>query len=338
MSKLFIDENPGCVDDYYFISVVKDFKIEICDYFKININSFNVSLDNIQILNELSGCNSHVCLLNFYDKENNKLSKFCLKHSFGSDKESCLKNERDILKLLNLFDINSPKVIGFRSSVDRFTPCILMEFIQGHSVDKFKPSLNQVDLVIDKIIEHQLVIRNNLITPYSFISDRDLGAYIDFEMKVKTILASNIPNFTVHSSLGFLNDYLNDAKIIRERVVVTDRSAENIIFNNYNEVTLIDFSTLRVGTKFDNIIQFIDDPRTVLPVDKNILLKQLFNKFNFSKDEIKYYYVASIYTNLLQGIYTYSKNPKIAIDYIKNANLSFEKLINKKSVLIVINH
>lgn len=323
--------------DNFFFNVLKSFKLEICEYLKLNENSADLLLDNLEVKEELSGCNNYICLLGFYNSRDNRYGSFCLKHCLSTEKELQLKKEVHVLRLLNSHNFKCPRVIGYKSSIDRFTPCILMECVSGLSLNKIKLSLTQVHLVIDKIVEHQLIIRNNLITLSSFISEDDFGEYIDYELKIKKYLENSNTGFGICNSLGFLNKYLNNKKVIDERVVVTDRSAENIILNDCEEIAFIDFSTLRIGTKFDNIIQFIDDPRISLPIDKELLVKKLFTKFGFSEIEIKYYYAASVYTNLLQGIFTHNKNPDIANDYIKNANIAFESLVNKKSVLIGIN-
>jgi len=101
---------------------------------------------------------------------------------------------------------------------------------------------------------------------------------------------------------------------------------------------MIDFSTVRIGTQFDNWIQFIDDPRAKFSCSKKELIKMFFRKNNSDKDVINYYYVASIYTNLLQGIFTYQKNPTLSMQYINNANSAFEKFTKKKGVLIGTGH
>ena len=145
------------------------------------------------------------------------------------------------------------------------------------------------------------------------------------------------PHLKVKNSYSFLNKYLNDISVI-EKTIVTDRSADNIFIGENNHIIMIDFSTVRIGIQFDNWIQFIDDPRAKFICSKDELVTIFFNKKSLNENVMDYYYAASIYTNLLQGIFTYKKNPTLSMYYIDNANGAFENFIKKKGVLIDTSH
>ena len=97
---------------------------------------------------------------------------------------------------------------------------------------------------------------------------------------------------------------------------------------------MVDFSTVRIGTQFDNWIQFIEDPKGKFSCSQEELIQLFFKKIIWKKKELKFFYSASIYTNLLQGIFTYKKNPQLAMEYFRKVNYSYIKLTGENNILV----
>lgn len=306
-------------------------------YLNIKQNSFDYIIENFVVRTHLSGHNNKICLIDFYNNHNKLIGNVCLKYCFGKEKIGRLKSEFNILKILKSSDILVPEVLSFNRFLDIDFACIIMSIIDGKIFSDFNINISDAGRILSSIERIEKVLNKNINKIQNKKIILNLNKKIDFEKKLLIYIKNNIPNFTIISSLSFINKYLNSKSIMNKRVLVTDRSVVNI-FKRNSEFIFIDFSTIRIGTEFDNWIQFIDDPRAKLTCDKTKLIKIFFAKKNLKKNDIKYFYTASVYTNLLQGIFSYQNDHKLGISYFENANKSFMKLMNKKSVLIDVSH
>lgn len=325
-------------DNLLVLRILKESKKEISSYLKINNKQFDNIIHNLVIRAELCGHNNQIYLIDFFDDRKNLIGDVCLKYSLKLEKKEGLQVEFNILNILRANNIFCPSVIDANFSNEQNSPYILMETVKGKNVNDHDLDIQEAESILDAIQLHELVLRNNLQTPQLLSSIPDLHKEIDFEDKLSNLLSIFTPGFITKDSFDFLNHYLNNPEAIKKRIIVTDRSVENIFIGRDNQIIMVDFSTIRVGTQFDNWIQFIDDPRITFSCSKEDLISLFFKKNNLQKKELNSFYASSIYTNLLQGIFTYQKNPQLGIGYINNANNSFKKLTKKKSVLIDIGH
>ncbi len=307
------------------------FAEKICVFFDITPSKFEELLKNTVIDSKLSGHNNDVYTINFYDNQRILIGQICLKRASMKDVKNRLKIESDIMRLLSLGGIKCPKIIDTGVGDDD-TPFILMETIDSQSTSSFVLNIALCGQILDTIQAHELILSSNLTQLQSAYNDIDLQKTVDFESKLAGLLKNILPTFDIHD-LYDLNKYLNDPEVIK-KTIITDRSGDNIFVDGHNEITMIDFSTIRVGTQFDNWIQFIEDPRMQFSCDKEELIQLFFTKNNLSESKINFFYAASIYTNLLQGIFTYKKNTQLAIKYFENANNSFRKLRQSNNLLI----
>lgn len=335
MNKHLPDKRTEINNDESIMNTVLDSREKACAFFNIKPDAAKGIADNLVIETRLSGHNNDIFIIDFYNVQTKLLGKICLKYSSEIDPKNKLKMESDILEVLNSRGVMCPKLIN--TGINREDkPFILMEAIKGDGVNDRVLDIQTAELILDIIQVHESVLSDNLDILKFYDEKLDLGKEVDFENKLASFLKHFTPHFRVKNSYGFLNEYLNNLDIIK-KTVVTDRSADNIFIGEGGQIIMIDFSTVRIGTQFDNWIQFIDDPRAKFSCSKEELLKMFFAKNNLSEDIINYYYVASIYTNLLQGIFTYQKNPALSIQYINNANSAFVNF-TKKGVLIDASH
>ncbi len=329
----------GINDNAIASQILEKSKNIISLYLKINSEQFQSTLQNAVIRKKLSGHNNQVHLVDFFDGNGNILGSVCLKYSLNEKLQSGLITEANILKILHSENINiCPKIIDLDTLVESNITYIVMETANGNLINCLSLKIETMNKIFDLILFHESVLLEKASYLNSPSVVRDLHRKINFNNKITKLLTSFVPNFTIKNSLSFLNYYLNSKHAISQRAIVTDRSVENIFQNKNNDIILIDFSTIRVGTQFDNWIQFIDDPRASFSFPKEDLITILFERNKLNTKLVKLFYSASVYTNLLQGIFTYEKNPKLGINYFKNANKSFSMLKKKKGVLIDISH
>lgn len=313
-------------------------KENICHYLGVMHDQFKDILKNIVIYSEISGHNNQVCLIRCYSKKK-LVGTLCLKYSFNKKGGAGLVLESNILKILRDGKTSVPEILGSGSLSKLDFTYVLMESIRGTRVTDLNLNKKEINEVISNIQEHEKILNNNWKKFKNQYISEELYKKINFEKKISVYMHDYLPDFNVLNSLNFLNKYLNSKEVISERRIVTDRSTENIFLKKENrEIVFIDFSTVRIGTKFDNLIQFIDDPLANFSCSKEKLVDIFFKKNNLKHSDLKLYYATSVYTNLLQGIFTYKKNHKLGINYFRNANDSFMKLRNKKSVLVDLRH
>lgn len=317
-------------------NIILDSGEKICAFLNIKPDTLEDIMDNLVIKTKLSGHNNDIFIIDFYNTQTEFLGKACFKYSSDIEHGDRLKMESDILEILNSKGVICPKLID--AGINREgTPFILMEVIKGDRVDSRVLDIQTAKLILDTIQAHESVLLNNVNILKMSDEKLDLDKEVDFENKLSSFLKHFTPHFKVKDSYSFLNEHLNNLGIIK-RTIITDRSTDNIFIGEDGQIIMIDFSTVRIGTQFDNWIQFIDDPRAKFSCTKDALVKMFFAKSNLNEDMINHYYVASIYTNLLQGIFTYQKNPTLSMRYINNANSAFANFTKKKGVLIDTGH
>ncbi len=312
------------------------FNQKLCSYLHIESNEASALANNFHIRLELSGHNNQICLIDLYNSEKKYIGEVCLKYSLKKEKVEGLHTESDILNILHSNGILCPRIIDSNFQDNKF-PYILMESVPGECINNREIDMQTAELVLDTIQTHESILIKNLQTLQSYSFSLDLDQKTDFENKLSTFLQKFTPNFVVKNSYNFLNESLNNLNTVRTRKIITDRSTENIFIDN-NQIVMIDFSTVRIGTQFDNWIQFVDDPLAKFSCTKEELRKLFFSKNNLQEKELGFYYASAIYTNLLQGIFTYQKNHRLSRQYIDNVNDYFQKFTKKKCVLIEIDH
>ncbi len=274
-------------------------------------------------------------MIDFFNAQKRYIGESCLKYSIKEEKDY-LQIESKILSLLYSNNILCPVIIdtGSRNGFSY----ILMETIKGDCLSNKIIDIKIANLVFDAIHQHESVLLDNIEILKQLGLFSDLSKEIDFESKLVSFLQKITPNFTIKKQLDFLNHHLNQPDVIAKRRIITDRSAENIFIDENNQLIMIDFSTVRIGTQFENWIQFIDCPHAKFSCTKKGLFDLLFEKMSMQKDDINLYYVSAIYVNLLQGIFTHKKDRQLSTQYINNVNTYFQKFTKKKGVLIEINH
>jgi len=316
--------------------VIPIFNQKLYSYLHIESSKADELANSFLIKSEMSGHNNQICLIDLYDSEKRYVGGVCLKYSPGKEKIESLHTEFDILNILCSSGIPCPQVIDSEFQNNEF-PYLLMEIAKGECIYNHTIDIQTAQLVLDAIQAHELVLMDNLETSQLSNFVPNIDQKIDFENKLSSFLQKFTPNFIVRDSYNFLNENLNDLDVVRKRKIVTDRSTENIFIDN-DQIIMIDFSTIRIGTQFDNWIQFIDDPLARFSCTKKELIELFFKKNKLQKKEINLYYISAIYTNLLQGIFTYHNNYQLSRQYINNVNGYFQKFTKKKGVLIEINH
>ena len=309
---------------------------KMCVFLNIKPSRAEELMENFVIESKLSGHNDEISLVNFYDARKILLGKACLKYSSEQERKNKLQMESNILNILNLSGIVCPKIIDAGSTKEGM-PFIIMEAIKGKSASDCVLDIRIAELILDTIQSHESSLLDNLKTLQLSEGNLNVHQKIDFENKLKGFLRDFTPAFVIKDSYAFLNNYLNDLDVIKKSIV-TDRSADNIFIGENNQIIMIDFSTVRIGAQFDNWIQFIDDPRARFSCAKEELIRLFFEKNHLQEKVMDFYYASSIYTNLLQGIFTYQKNPTLSMQYINNVNDAFKKFTKKKGVLIDIDH
>ena len=320
------------------IDILRKSKSKICHYLKINYKQFDITLNSFKIRSKLSGYNNQVYLIDFFDDEGELIGAFCLKYSEDDKNKSGLILEAKILKLLYSNKVGCPKLIHSGVLTQDNVSYIVTEVVRGTRVIDSCLDIEAAQIIFNVIKSHELILHNNIKTFDSLPIMKNLYQKIDFEKKISLLIKSFVPNLVINESLRFLNHYLNNKYMINGRTIVTDRTPENIFKDQNNNIILIDFSTIRIGSEFDNWIQFIDYPQLHHLCEEEDLFRLFFKNKNISIKNYNFFYTASIYTNLLQGIFTYNKNHKLGMRYFKNVNDSFEKLMKNKSVLIDFRH
>lgn len=336
MSELKPDNPIKLSEENSIKRTIPDLGEKMCLFFNIEPNKSKELMDNFIVESRSSGHNNEISFINFFNAKKVLLGKICLKYSSKHENENRLQTESVILNLLEVNNIICPKVIDIGLNKESI-PFILMEVINTQNASNCLINIQTSELILNIIRQHELVLINNLETLGFSKDNLDSNKKIDFEKKLIGFLKDFTPQFMIKKSCSFLNSYLNNHGMV-QRTIVTDRSVDNIFIGDNNQIIMIDFSTVRIGTQFDNWIQFIEDPRAKFSCSKEELIKLFFLKNNLSEGELDFYYVSSIYTNLLQGIFTHQKNPKLSLQYINNANETFMKFSKKKGVLIDIGH
>jgi hypothetical protein len=305
---------------------------EIMNQFLHNKSKNNKTISKFFIKSRLSGHNYEILFIDLYTENNKKpIGNICLKYSLDKDKKDPLRREFVILNLFKNKKIPCPKIIGASFSKNEQLAYILMETIKSKHSGHLKINLKTARLILNAIKLHELVLSKNS-SKLKLTKKNNLHKNIDFEKKILYFLKNFAPDFVIRTKINFLNNYLNNTFALKHRVYTTDRSIDNIYVNK--KIIFIDFSTVRIGSIFDNWIQFINDPRATFLCSKEDLIKLFLKTNKMSKEHSDLFYAASIYTNLLQAIFTYSKNRILGRSYIKNTNDAFNKLITNKGVLI----
>lgn len=330
MSELKPDNPIKLSEENLIKRTIPDLGEKMCLFFNIEQNKSKELMDNFIVELRSSGHNNEISFINFYNAQKVLLGKVCLKYTFKH--ENRLQTESVILNLLEANNILCPKVIDIGLNKEGI-PFILMEVINTQNASNCLINIQTSELILNIIQQHELVLTNNLDAVGLSKDNLDSNKKIDFEKKLTGFLNDFTPQFMIKESCSFLNSYLNNPGMV-QRTIVTDRSVDNIFIGDNNQIIMIDFSTVRIGTQFDNWIQFIEDPRAKFSCSKEELIKLFFLKNNLSEGQLDFYYVSSIYTNLLQGIFTHQKNPKLSLQYINSANEAFMKFSKKKGVLI----
>lgn len=293
------------------------------------------TLANFTIKKISSGFNYSIYFVNFYNSRNSCQKSICVKYSDDAKKIPGLILEFDILKLINLNQKNiCPQIVDSNTLDELGITYIIIETIRGNPVNYRKVNTKISREILNLIQLHEKILSENRQYIKKPSIDENINKKIDYEKKMHLLLLGYSEYFTVKKPLKFLNYYLNNSQIIKHRKIVTDRSAENFVIGVDNNIKLIDFSTIRIGTEFDNWIQFIDDPRIKFSCTKSNLINMFFNK-NKKENNINYYYAASIYTNMLQGIFTFNRNPSLGKAYFNNVNSAYFKLKKTHERLIV---
>lgn len=201
--------------------------------------------------------------------------------------------EYDILQELYAFDRTLvPAVVHHNKEFMFLTPA------KGKPITKCDKKT--AELIIGKIKLHENALWN--------LSNNK----IDFKVKVKRYLKENKIPFKINN-LDFL-DHLNEPEVRKHRVLCTDRVGRNI-FKSGKHITFIDFDAVRIGTEYDNILQFLDDPQIEFNFKVDSLLKPSLTL-----------HTARCYTNLLQGIFVYKRDKPLALAYFRNANRAYKKI------------
>lgn len=304
---------------------------EVCAFLKLDKKTFLESVRNSIFQENLSGHNYHVCLVDFRGKEGNSLGSVCIKYSSDEKMQPGLAVEVKALGLLYLNKKICPMIVDTGVLEQEGTTYIVMETIRGNPVQSTELHIENMEVIFDLIQFHESILLKNAQDLGALSHIEDFHQETDFEKKIHMLLAKHVPDLTLEDSLNFLNPYLNDRRVIQKRTLVTDRSVENIFQNKNGKIVLIDFSTIRVGTQFDNWIQCIDDPRACFSCKKEELIELFFERNGLNKKDIGLFYAASVYTNLLQGIFTYKKNSKLGMSYFKNATESCRRLRNEEA-------
>lgn len=314
-----------------FLKSNKDIRL----YLKIKNKSRKVFPISYRAVKFTSGHRAGIALIELIDCECRVLGTVCIKYTFESVHN--LQTEFKILKLFSENDILVPSAICFNHIVNLHLSYIIMEKVNGKNLRNTKFDKKMIQNLLRITEKHQEILKTNLhLLGLSSLQKR-LNNKIDFEAKIRRYINDNPSPIRIHSSLSFLNKWLNTDTAVKKRTIVTDRSGENII-RSRNHLVFIDFSTLREGTEIDNMIQFFNDPRIMSKrsfhdfFEKNILNQKY-------KNSLEYFYTASIYTNILQGIFTYRNNPQISLQYFKTVNYYYRKFSrDKKGMLVDINH
>jgi serine/threonine protein kinase len=306
-------------------------------YLKLDTERLDDVLRNAVVREKSSGYNNQICIVDFFDSKGGNLGGICLKRALSKETQSSLVMEADIMELFYLNKVACPRILDL-NTLENNTVYIVMEAVKGNPVNLFDLSSKKIQTILDLIRLHESKLARGIRNLRSLSPIGNLRGVMDFENKVLMLLAKHVPGFSLEDSLGFLNVYLNDEQTIRRRTIVTDRSSDNIFQDENGNIVLIDFSTIRIGSQFDNWIQLIDDPRANFYFKREDLIKMFFGRNKLDANILNSFQAASVYTNLLQGIFTYEKNRNLAAGYFKNANKSFMKLTNKKNMLIRVNH
>jgi len=271
----FEPDNPIKLSEVDLIKrIIPDFGKKMCLFFNIEPNKSKELMDNFTIESRLSGHNNKIFFINFYNAQKVLLGKVCLKYSSKHGDENKLQVESVILNILEANNISCPKVISVGLNKES-TPFILMETIDTQNASNFLIDIQTSESILNIIQQHELVLINNLDT-LGFSKDKlDSNKKIDFGKKLMSFLRDFTPQFIIKESCSFLNNYLNNPDVI-QRSIVTDRSIDNIFIGDNNQIIMIDFSTIRIGTQFDNWIQLIEDPRAKFSCSKEKLIKLFF--------------------------------------------------------------
>jgi hypothetical protein len=286
---------------------------------------------------EMSGHYNKIFIVHFLDKKNILIGTICIKYSDLEIMNQGLVMETDVLNILHTNNIPCPVVISTGNLSSSHKPYIVMDVTNGRPAAEEIVDLDMASSVLRVIMQHEIVLHDHLKNIPSLSKFENIEKYIDYNEKIAFLMNTIVPTRKILESLDFLNEYLNDPYIMDHRILTTDRSNENIFFDKNGMVTLIDFSTLRIGSLFDNWIQFIDDPRAHFSCNYRELVELFFKTHTMSEMYMNHFYVASIYTNLLQGIFNYERNRKLAMSYFEKVNQAYSNLNNKKSMLIEIN-
>ncbi len=222
------------------------FSEKICLHFDVELDNAGVLKNNFFVKSELSGHNNQICLIDFFDAQKRYIGESCLKYSIKEEKDY-LQIESKILDLLYSNNILCPVIIDTGSRND--FSYILMETIKGDCLSNKIIDIKIANLVFDAIHQHESVLLDNIEILKQLGLFSDLSKEIDFESKLVNFLQKFMPNFTIKKQLDFLNHHLNQPDVIAKRRIITDRSAENIFIDENNQLIMIDFSTVRIGTR-----------------------------------------------------------------------------------------
>jgi len=321
-----ITENNSTV-----LQILNYSKLSIGKYLNLNQNEFDKLIKNINVKKNNTGINSQLFFVDFYENEKHFLNSICIKYSSDKSEQSNLNLEAHILKELTTNTANiCPRIIDFGTVVGTNNTFIIMSLVNGKPLSNVVISIQEAEKILDLILTHEkILLKDRVVLDHRSIINK-LHEKIDYRKKILLLLGGLDNKFKISNSLRFLNYYLNHPSIIKHRKIITDRSSSNFLLEPDDRIKLIDFSTIRAGSIFDNWIQFIDDPRSEFSCSREQLIDLFFEKNN--KTSVKFFQAASVYTCLLQGIFSYKQNQKIGNAYFEKANKAYSLLKKNKVV------
>lgn len=296
--------------------------------------SGNEAWRDIEIQPILGGHNSRIFLVTFFDKKRNVLGRINVKFPINERAADNLLLERHILSLLGPASSEPivPKAVG--STVLENENYNLLEYVAGQPITGMSVDLVFAEKVLNSILTHEQILDKKFDTLQHFHAiSNNLLRRINYSHKIGRAIQEHAPHLNLSAPLEFLNTLLNQKSELKNRKLITDRSGGNILVTKNNKIAFIDFSTVRIGTRFDNWVQFIDDPRISFSCSREQLIQLFFKKNDLihTHRELSLFHAASLYTNLMQSIFTHKKDPELSGAYLERANNAYTALTGKKT-------
>jgi len=219
------------------------------------------------------------------------------------------------------------------SGNESIPPYNIMEYVEGVVLSETPIVFVEGKKIIDLIRSHQEILQTHktLFSGKSFY--KNINNFIEYEKKIEQLANQYLTDVALVVVPTGINTLLNSMVIMNQRSIVTDRSSANCVRTLENEFYLIDFSTVRIGTIFDNFLQWLDDPKTLLTdTDREALVEYVQDSYTtITKDQ---YYAAALYTNFLQAVFNREGNKTISNLYIKKVNYYYQMLYKTKGILL----